>query len=65
MTKREQAAREAFYGNNPVLSDAILEKMSYEWDDTTYSANGATLAEYIAITTQMSVDEFDTVMALA
>lgn len=56
-SKRQDLAKEAFWGNNEDLADKIKDLMSYEMDGKVYPANGFTLAEAIKMVDEMQASE--------
>lgn len=62
MKTRDEYARNAFWGSNPILMAAVEDARGYEQDGVWYPANGMTLAE--CIETVEAMDE-ETWMELA
>ena len=54
--KKEQIARETFYGKHEKLNDYIIDMMGYEEDGQWFNATGCTLGEMIDAVSSMPDD---------
>lgn len=64
--KREEMARRAFAGGDPVLMGEVLFRLGYGYGGVWYPANGCTLAECVrVVVADMTERELEQVAALA